>query len=205
VQAIDTVGDMIELTRRSAAKAGLESRLSAQVEDAHHLPWNDETFDLVIAMGVTPYLRCLQQALREMVRVLKSGGFLIINADNPWRLNYLLDPLCFPVLAPVRRKTRAILEMIGLCKPACHLRSKTYSRRKLETLLGAAGLDKLDGITLGFGPFSFFNRKLLPDTMGISVNNRLQELADRGFPVLRSVGAQNILITCKPAEAGKRG
>lgn len=50
---------------------------SFYVADAHHLPFDGEQFDLVIANHVLFYLEHFQDACKEICRVLKKGGILI--------------------------------------------------------------------------------------------------------------------------------
>lgn len=197
VHAVDTVADMLHLTRQSAARAGVADQLTATQEDAHQLSFPDHSFALVIAMGVTPYLHTLDQALREMARVLKPGGRLIINADNRWRLNYALDPLRFPALTGMRRALRRLMERSGLLS-AVSPRPQMYARREFDARLASAGFEKLDSRVLGFGPFSFFNRNLFSDSRAVALHRKLQNLADRGVPLFRSTGAQYIVLAGKP-------
>jgi ubiquinone/menaquinone biosynthesis C-methylase UbiE len=202
VNALDSVERMVELTRKAAAEAGVSQRITAQVGDIARLPFADNSFPFVIAIGVTPWLHSLQPCLQEIARVLQPGGHLIVNADNRWRLNYVLDPQCFPSLRWMRLKLRPALEKARLrkarpWKPQLY----TYSLRQFDSLLSVAGLRKLEGRTIGFGPFSFFSRKLLPEPLGIKLHHELQSLADRGFPVLRSTGTQYIVLAAKPDPA----
>jgi SAM-dependent methyltransferase len=49
------------------------------VGDAHHLPLRDDSFDRVFAMNVFEHLNDPKQAAREILRVLKPGGTVIIH------------------------------------------------------------------------------------------------------------------------------
>ncbi len=198
VEAVDTVRAMIDLTRQLAIDASVGQRVRASVGDAHHLAFPDNAFSLVLAMGVTPYLHSLNKAIQEMSRVIKPEAFLIVNADNRWRVNHVLDPRRFPSLGPARWKVREILERFGLRKPRPQRpRPHMYSIKEFDAFLSAAGLEKLDGMTLGFGPFSFLNYKLLPDSVGIRMHYKLQGLADQGVPLIRAAGAQYIVLAKK--------
>ncbi len=197
VEAIDTVGAMIDLTRQAAVETGVGHRVRTSVGDVRYLAFPDNMFSLVVAMGVTPYLYSLSQAMHEMARVLKPGGYLTVNADNTWRLNDVLDPRRFPALASTRWKVREVLERFGLCKPASRPRPHMYSIKEFDAFLSTVGLEKVEGTTLGFGPFSFLNYKLLPDSVGVKLHHKLQSLADRGFPLIRSTGAQYIVLARK--------
>lgn len=195
VAAVDTVDSMLNLARGLAWEAGVGERVIVSRGDAHNLAFGNDTFDLVVALGVVPYLHSVSDALGEVVRVLKPGGHFIANADNRWRLNHVLDPMCFPPLTHARRGVRKILEQLGLRKPsAVTVRPRVHSLAEFDRLLRAACLEVRQGKTLGFGPFSLFKFRLLPDRAEIKLQKALQSLADRGYPLLRSVGAQYVVL-----------
>jgi hypothetical protein len=64
-------------------------------------------------------------------------------------------------------------------------------------MLAEAGLEKVESRTVGFGPLSFLGLKLLPDSLSVSLHGRLQRLADRGVPGLRSGGMNYVVIARK--------
>ena len=202
VKSIDTVRAMIDLTRRLAVESHVEERVMTSVTDVHQLAFPESTFDLVFAMGVTTCLHSLKRGVQEMVRVLKPAGFLILNVENRWRLNHILDPILFPSLRSIRWTACSVLERLGVCQPRQMPPIYTYSISEFDSFLSPAGLEKLRGSTLGFGPFSFFTFKFLPDSLGIRIHRGLQHLADLGFPILRSTGAQYIVLA-KKAAAGR--
>lgn len=199
VDAVDTVGAMLDLTRRAATEAGLKDRVRTSAADTHQLAFRSGTFDLLVAMGVVPWLHSLPRALQEMARVIRPGGRVILTTDNRWCLNHTLDPWRFPGLRPARWKVRQTLERFGLRKlrsprPRLHM----YSIRQLDSFLLAAGLRKVEGRTLGFGPFSFLNHELFSDLIAIMVHRQLQRLADRRFPVIRSGGIEYVVLARRP-------
>ena len=66
----------------------LGERADLRVGDSEHLPWNDESFDIVTCIASFHHYPNPEPVLREMKRVLKHGGSLIIAdpwAPNPWR------------------------------------------------------------------------------------------------------------------------
>src|SRR5690349_6676513 len=79
VDATDSTPAMVEATTRNAERAGVTARLTAALADAHSLGQADATYDLVVALGVLPWLHDPRQALVEMSRVLRPGGFFIAN------------------------------------------------------------------------------------------------------------------------------
>jgi ubiquinone/menaquinone biosynthesis C-methylase UbiE len=194
VTAVDTVDSMLSLTRGLARQAGVAERVMVSRGDAHNLAFADETFHLIVALGLVPFLHSLSQALGEVARVLRPGAFFVASADNRWRLTHLLDPARFPPLAPLRGRVRETLEQHGLWKRSgATLRPRMHSRVQFNQLLRSAGLEVRQGKTLGFGPFSLFNSRVLPDRAGTRLNEALQRLADCGFPLLERAGAQYIV------------
>src|SRR5262245_21144023 len=97
VAALDSTTAMIRKTWSNAVNQGVQDRIRIYSADVHALPFAAQTFDLVIAIGVLPWLHSERLALQEMRRVLRPGGHLLLTADNNARLNRLLDPLSSPL------------------------------------------------------------------------------------------------------------
>jgi SAM-dependent methyltransferase len=199
VCAIDSLHEMVERTMAMAEREGLASRVSARVGHVDDVPFADATFDLVVLIGVTEWLVSLTDPLREIFRVLNHGGRLIISADNNWPLHHILDPLFNPALKPFKSRIGRILRTAGLRtrRPRFH----AYSLAAFDRELAHAGFDKIAGQTFGFGPFTFYNRRLLNERAGWNWHLRLQQLADRGVPLLRSAGLVYLVLARKRAPA----
>ena len=195
VWAIDCLQEMVERTRAMTHRAGVGSRVFAQVGHIDKVPFADATFELVVLIGVSEWLVSLTQPLREIVRVLKPGGHLIISADNNWPLHQILDPVVNPALKPIKRRIGQILRSVGwrTLRPRFH----AYSVREFDGELASAGFEKIAGQTLGFGPFTLCNRTLLNEEAGWNLHLRLQELADKGVPLLRSAGLVYLVLARK--------
>lgn len=75
------VANCVENGRR----LGLE--VDGRVADAESLPFDDESFDLVIGHAVVHHLPDVGQSFKEMLRILKPGGRLVI-AGEPTRVGH---------------------------------------------------------------------------------------------------------------------
>lgn len=193
VTAVDAVEDMLRLTRDAVAEAGLEKQVETDVEDVQRLSFSSNSFNLTVAMGVVPWVQSVERAISEMARVTRQGGYVIVTADNFWCLNQILDPRCFPPMRPLRRKVGKVLERLNL-RAKSRTRNRWHTRKQMDELLARAGVKKLKGVTLGFGPFTFMGRNIFPDSTSISVHRKLQTLAYGGFPGLRSTGIEYVVV-----------
>jgi len=200
VDATDTVAQMLERTRDKATRAGVAERVRTRVADVHALEFEDETFDLGLALGVIPWLHSPPKALSELARVLKPGAHLIVNADNHSRLTYLMDPQRSPWLGPIRRPAGQLLRRNG--RRDNGPRNVAHPTREFDLLLDSVGLEPLAATTLGFGPFTFFNREVLGKQRAVALHHRLQRLADRGVSGIRSAGSQYLVLARKQGDPG---
>jgi ubiquinone/menaquinone biosynthesis C-methylase UbiE len=195
VTAIDCVQEMVERTRAKVHRAGLESQVFAQMGDINHLPFADAAFELVIVIGVSEWLTSLTSPLCEVYRVLKEGGKLIISADNNWPLHQILDPVVNPALKPIKSGLGKILRSVGLRTPQVCVHA--HSLKQFDDELSKCGFEKIASQTVGFGPFTLGNRKLLSEETGWELHRSLQRLADKRVPLLRSAGLVYLVLARK--------
>lgn len=73
----DISDGMLRDARRNIMSSATSSLFSFSVADAHHLPFNDNSFDVVIANHVLFYCEDLATVCQELRRVLRPGGRLI--------------------------------------------------------------------------------------------------------------------------------
>jgi ubiquinone/menaquinone biosynthesis C-methylase UbiE len=119
VWGIDLATPMIRhtQTRCGAARFG--------VGDIEHIPFPDNTFDVVVSLGVIEYLESDEQALREIRRVLRPGGTAIIAIANG--------------RSPLRRLDGAVLNLLAVVRPAYHLVKYGFRGRPASSLETDAG------------------------------------------------------------------
>jgi ubiquinone/menaquinone biosynthesis C-methylase UbiE len=76
---------------RMVARAGMEARragaeIAYAVARAEQLPFRDDSFDLVTMITVLAFVPEPERALREIARVLKPGGRLVVGDLGKWSL-----------------------------------------------------------------------------------------------------------------------
>ena len=195
IDALDSTMAMLRMTRNDAADQCVQGRIRMHSADVHALPFQARTFDLVIAIGVIPWLHSERLALREMRRVLKPGGHLLVTADNNARLNRILDPLSSPLLAPLRLAAKRFLRLCGLWRPNAAFQPKRHYPREFNRFIGDCGFTCVKSGSVGFGPFTFLGKTFLTDAIGIRLHRRLQTLASRrGSLPLGWMGSHYLLL-----------
>jgi SAM-dependent methyltransferase len=80
VTGVDVAASAIELARTNFAQQGLHGEF--RVADGEHLPFADNSFDLVYAHGVVQYTPSPERLVEECRRVLKPGGQAIFQVYN---------------------------------------------------------------------------------------------------------------------------
>jgi ubiquinone/menaquinone biosynthesis C-methylase UbiE len=93
VTSVDLTEEMLTTARTRMREKGLMARFV--LGNAFTLPFDDETFQIVVSTRFLHLWSIDQQDLliREMARVLKRGGLLIVDFDNWWHRAILRIPI----------------------------------------------------------------------------------------------------------------
>ncbi|WP_278315275.1 class I SAM-dependent methyltransferase [Lolliginicoccus levis] len=70
---------MVKVALRNAENLGLD--VDGRVADAERIPYDDNTFDLVVGHAVLHHIPEVEQSLREVLRVLKPGGRFVFAGE----------------------------------------------------------------------------------------------------------------------------
>ena len=79
VHVSDLSPGMVAAAQQNAERLGFT--IDGKVADAEALPYEDDTFDLVVGHAVIHHIPDVEAALREVVRVLKPGGRFVIAGE----------------------------------------------------------------------------------------------------------------------------
>ncbi|MGH3880913.1 MAG: class I SAM-dependent methyltransferase [Actinophytocola sp.] len=74
---------MVKVALRNAEQLGLD--VDGRVADAERIPYDDDTFDLVVGHAVLHHIPDVPAAFREVLRVLKPGGRFVF-AGEPTKI-----------------------------------------------------------------------------------------------------------------------
>jgi SAM-dependent methyltransferase len=70
---------MVKVATRNGQSLGLD--IDGRVADAEGIPYDDDTFDLVVGHAVLHHIPDVELSLREVVRVLKPGGRFVFAGE----------------------------------------------------------------------------------------------------------------------------
>jgi ubiquinone/menaquinone biosynthesis C-methylase UbiE len=202
---LDISPGMLSTLERNAATLGLADRVDTVATDAEHLPFDDESFDLVLGHAVLHHLPDLDQAFREFRRVLRPGGVLFF-AGEPSRLG---DRIAAYPKRGAMRVAPAWRRMVGAepayghdALPAAHHETApnghalepfvdvhAFDPGSLRAFAGRAGFDdvKVRGEELLANWFGWTNRTLEATAAPETVPWGWRQYAYRGYLALQAV------------------
>jgi len=131
------------------------------------LPFGTCSFDATIMLGVIPHIPSPAAAIRELSRLLRPGGTLLLSFDNRFGLVKRLDvPMVFK--RRVQRLARARAESRGQADntdaPAA---PRTYSFPAVRAMLDSADLAVLDCRPVTEDLLSVSGREILPRAISV--------------------------------------
>jgi SAM-dependent methyltransferase len=162
--AVVTGADISHRARELSAKVGID----CVVIDLNHdpLPFADDSFDLVYIGEVIEHLLDPDVVLKDIRRVLRPGGYLVLTTPNlgylPNRLLLLLgiQPLFTEVSTEVVLGRRSRLLGDGN-QPVGHLRIGTWRATRLLIERHGFVVDNIEGAGFLTGRLGFVERALL--------------------------------------------
>jgi SAM-dependent methyltransferase len=182
---VDISEAMIEEARGRFAG---EPRANFAVGPVERIAAADGAYDAVVAMGLVEYLADDAVAIREMARVTKSGGRLLISLPNWWSPVRMWDRW---ILVPLARLVRAVL---GRKRTELNVLHREYLPSGYRDLLKGDGLEPVRTVA--------YNFRVLPRPLDTWFP-RLSVASAKAFELLRGTPLR-FLATGVIVEAKKR-
>jgi ubiquinone/menaquinone biosynthesis C-methylase UbiE len=190
VTAVDLTDWAIETTTQRMRAFGLEA--TVQQADGEHLPFPDESFDVVFSWGVIHHTTDMDQALRELIRVLRPGGKLVLMVYHRHSLFYAFYK-GFQRFLPIARRLGLHFEGARAGETE-GLIARHFTRDELQRKLEATGL--MEASVQAYGQDS--ELLPLPRKLRVPITDRLPQRA-KDF-VLDRLGHQLAVTATKSQE-----
>jgi SAM-dependent methyltransferase len=130
VVGVDIADSILATARRAVAAAGVDAELVRG--NLERLPLGDAEFDLAVSIQALEHLLDAAAGVRELTRVLRPGGTLLLSTDNrARRMTQALNGPRWLVASLLRKRNH---------REKFEFPHRTFSKRELVALLEGAGL-----------------------------------------------------------------
>jgi ubiquinone/menaquinone biosynthesis C-methylase UbiE len=196
VCAIDQSPGMIEKARENYSEND-KTRVTLKISGIESIPFPDDNFNLVTNIAVLMYVPDANRSIKELHRVTKSGGTLIITVDNKMDFRDLVDiPMRIKGLIRRFRGIKKPTTQKQTCEDMQEVQPRCYSPLEMRRLLESAGFVLDEQTSIGFTPILFNHRRIFNDSIDIFIDRILQFI--RYIPILKLTGYTYICRCHKP-------
>lgn len=201
---IDISGGMIEAAKETFNKSRIMAA-GLKVGSVEKIEFDDGWFDLCLCIGVLQYLKDDEVALRELNRVTKPFGHVIISLPNIASLTNITDPYYYLYRAPLFVRNRLL--QLRKAKPELSaedigknlsFRNRRYIYTQLNSLFTRNRFVVREVIPIGYGPLTIWRQNFLRDDSTLRISGFLEHLAVRkGFSLLRAIASRWVILLSK--------
>lgn len=187
VFAVDFAEEMVEQAERRIGGNGHSNRVRFAVGDVCRLAFPANHFDGIIGVGLIEYITDYHGAFKEMFRVLKPGGILVVTVPNivsPFMAYETFVPKCKGVV-------KNALVALGMRQPERAYYQRHFVPWALDRELRAIGFRKRD---FSYCTYGFFSSRGL-ESLSLSLTRKLDTHARSPVGVL---GTNYIVKVEKP-------
>jgi len=171
VIGVDGAEAMVRKAEENLRKQGL-TRARVFQADIENLPFPDNSFDIVLCIGVLSYLSSDDEALKEIRRVVRKNGMVILGLPNQLRLAQLFDPIYYlHFVTYIKKKRRR--DRKGTRSTVSIDNFRRYLFWQLPGLFMPFGLSILDIIPVGFGPLTIWLKEFLDESLSLKLRQFL--------------------------------
>jgi ubiquinone/menaquinone biosynthesis C-methylase UbiE len=168
---------MVEAAKRNAQNLGFT--VQGRVADAESIPYDDDTFDLVVGHAVLHHIPDVELALREVLRVLRPGGRFVF-AGEPTKYGDVI----------ARRLSRVTWEVATRVTHLPGLRGWSRPKDELAASSEAAQLEWMVDLHT-FAPDDLARKALAAGAVDVDVRTEELTAAWLGWPVRTVEAAVN--------------
>ncbi len=165
--------------------------------EIEYLPLRDSAFDAAVCLGLISYLDSEKEALRELARVIKPGGLLVISMYNKARLVHYLDVplrlgnLLRRVLQRALRRTRS-----GISPKDPRRRLRTFYLHSFRRSLQRAGFTVRGYEAVPLELITLFGHEVLPKRLSQKITMLLEQSSN--IPFFETFGTMCVVRAEKP-------
>ncbi len=188
VDAADMSPDMLEYTKKRLEPYDA-SKYSVFQAELKKIPADDDSFDVVACIGVFGYMEDVDSAIRELKRVLRPGGTLVMSIRNVLHVT-VFDGLCW-LKAPVTTVPKMVWKKVAprlLSKggrgngegsageappPESHAIDIFDKPRRVQAIFESFGFALRDFQGAGYGPPTFSGRPVVTQKQGKRLSEAL--------------------------------
>jgi ubiquinone/menaquinone biosynthesis C-methylase UbiE len=110
ITAVDFSEAALHEARSTVRQADIQDQVTLQRADLTALTFPDASFDFVVSWGVLMHIPQLENALSELVRVLKPGGVLVLSENNMRSLDVAIREKAIHLVKKMMGKNKAIMK-----------------------------------------------------------------------------------------------
>jgi ubiquinone/menaquinone biosynthesis C-methylase UbiE len=181
VSGLDIAPKMIELAQAEAQRRQLQCDFKVGL--AESLPYPDQSFDVLIALGLLGNILDDKPVLKEMVRVLKPGGRLLLTMPNLLALDlFIALPKSLPIMLGSTRFRQTLRSVGNLGRRLTGRPIKEVSKlrfnqcvipQRFVSHLEQNGFSLVKYHALTFGPMMPFGLRWVSEEKSISISEKI--------------------------------
>lgn len=158
--------------------------------NVEQLPFPDASFDVVYAVGVFQYLKDERAAARELCRVTKEGGVVLISFANYRMLHLFLDPYYIFRMLKIPGTNKKLASAASEETPI-----RRYPLAQLRNLFREYGMHEIQATTTSYGPLKFWRKEFLPLATSIRSSEILRNWSERKRLSVLKHGGNHLILT----------
>ena len=166
VIGVDYAEDMLDNARTRLRAMGLDDTRLYQ-GDCRKTGYPDAVFDVVVCLGVISYIEDYAEVLREIHRLLRPGGTMILSYRN------VFNPLVSDPVALMKHLARKFLRRGDSAATAKCQMGRFLDFRTVSASIERTGFEFVEFAGIGFGPFAIAGWRLLSERQSIRLSRWL--------------------------------